>query len=250
MSKHSRLWCSVLVVCVAAAVFTGCSRDPNVRKQKYLESGQRYFDKGKYREAAIQFQNAIQVDSRFAEAHYRLALTEMKFQQWNAAYQELNAVLEIQPENYPARLDIANLLIANRQLKEAKEHLDLLAQKQPNNPEVFAAIANYNAVNNDMAAALAAMQKALQIDPSRADSYLNMALLQTRVDQWDAAEASFKKAIELNPKSTNYLASLGNLLPDSRTLCRGGNAIPACDRERTGRSGNPRFPRPPLHGRE
>ena len=54
-------------VCVLAALLTGCSRDPNVRKQKYLESGQRYFDKGQYREAEIQFQNAIQVDARFAE---------------------------------------------------------------------------------------------------------------------------------------------------------------------------------------
>jgi Tfp pilus assembly protein PilF len=55
---------------VLAALLTGCSRDPNVRKQKYLESGQRYFDKGQYREAEIQFENAIQVDSRFADAHY------------------------------------------------------------------------------------------------------------------------------------------------------------------------------------
>jgi len=191
-------------------MFTGCSRDPNVRKQKYLESGQRYFDKGRYREAAIQFENAIQVDPRFAEAHYRLALTEMKFQQWNPAFQELTTTLEIQPDNYKARLEIANLLVANRQLKDAKDHLDLLAQKQPNNPEVLAAIANYDAVNNDMGAALASMQKALQADPNRAESYLNMALLQIRAQQWDAAEASFKKAIALDPKSTNYQAALGN----------------------------------------
>jgi len=45
---------AVAAVCVLAALLTGCSRDPNVRKQKYLESGQRYFDKGQYREAAIQ----------------------------------------------------------------------------------------------------------------------------------------------------------------------------------------------------
>jgi len=210
MVRHSRFRCSVLLICAAAAMFTGCSRDPNVRKQKYLESGQRYFDKGRYREAAIQFENAIQVDPRFAEAHYRLALTEMKFQQWNPAFQELTTTLEIQPDNYKARLEIANLLVANRQLKDAKDHLDLLAQKQPNNPEVLAAIANYDAVNNDMGAALASMQKALQADPNRAESYLNMALLQIRAQQWDAAEASFKKAIALDPKSTNYQAALGN----------------------------------------
>ena len=54
-----------MAVCLVLTLLSGCSRDPNVRKQKYLESGQRYFDKGQYREAEIQFENAIQVDDRF-----------------------------------------------------------------------------------------------------------------------------------------------------------------------------------------
>jgi len=33
-------------VCFLGVLLTGCARDPNVRKQKYLESGERYFDKG------------------------------------------------------------------------------------------------------------------------------------------------------------------------------------------------------------
>jgi len=51
-----------LIFTLTAGLFSGCSRDPNVRKQKYFESGQRYFEKGKYREAAIQYGNAVQVD--------------------------------------------------------------------------------------------------------------------------------------------------------------------------------------------
>ena len=38
-----------------AALLAGCHGDPNVRKQKYLESGKRYSAEGKYREAAIQY---------------------------------------------------------------------------------------------------------------------------------------------------------------------------------------------------
>ena len=67
-----------LVLGLSAAVLTGCSRDPNVRKQKYLESGQRYFAKGKYREAAIEFRNATEVDPTFAAAHYQLAESFIK----------------------------------------------------------------------------------------------------------------------------------------------------------------------------
>jgi len=212
MRRRSGIGSTLTAVCFLAALLVGCSRDPNVRKQKYFESGQSYYQKGKYQEAAIQFQNAIQVDSRFAEAHYQLALTDMKLQQWPDAFQQLLRTVEINPDHYEAHLDIANLLLATRppQLREAKEHLDLLQQKQPNNAEVYVALANYNAANNDLGAALAAMQEALRLDPKRAESFLNMALLQVRAQQLDAAEASYRKAVELDPKSTNAQISLGN----------------------------------------
>src|SRR5215472_14364491 len=51
----------------------GCARDPLVRKQKFLEQGNRYFDKGEYPEANISYSRALQIDPRFIEAHYKLA---------------------------------------------------------------------------------------------------------------------------------------------------------------------------------
>ena len=53
---------AMLVVSLALVFTVGCHRDPNVRKQKYLESGKRYEASGKYKEATIQFANAIKLD--------------------------------------------------------------------------------------------------------------------------------------------------------------------------------------------
>jgi len=208
MRGQSPFWCGLVAIGLMAGLLAGCSRDPNVRKQKYLESGQRYFDKGQYKEAAIQFQNAIQVDSRFADAHYKLAETAMKMQQWPSAFEELRRTVELQPENYAAHLDMAKLLLAARQAKDAKDQLDLVLKAQPNNPDAYLALSTYNSLNNDTAGALASLQKALQLDPNRSESYLYLAALQMHGEQWDAAEASFKKATELDPKSTNALLSL------------------------------------------
>ena len=231
MAKGSRFQYAIAAVCVLAALLTGCSRDPNVRKQKYLESGQRYFDKGQYREAEIQFENAIQVDSRFADAHYKLALAAMKLQQWPTAYQELSTTIQTTAErsNTAAHLDLANLLILGRQFNDAKEHLDLLAEKQPNNPDVYIARANYYAGTNDTTEALADMQKALQLDPSRSDSYLNLAMLQMRGQQWDAAEARFQESGRTQSQVHQCAGLAGKLLPDSRAVPRGGAVVPASD---------------------
>ena len=94
-NRHKFLFL-LMIFCV---VGTGCSRNPNVRKQKYLESGERYLQKGKYAEAVIQFGNSIQVDSGFAEAHYQLAQVYVKLRQWTSAYQERTRTVELQPDN-------------------------------------------------------------------------------------------------------------------------------------------------------
>ena len=57
-------------------LFASCSfRNPNEQKRGYLNSGEKYLAAGKFKEAAIEFQNALQIDPRFAEADYQLAIT-------------------------------------------------------------------------------------------------------------------------------------------------------------------------------
>ena len=199
----------LFVLTLTLGLLAGCSRDPNVRKQKYLESGERYFEKAKYREAAIQYSNAIQVDPRFAEAHYRLGLTYLRLGEPNRAYQELQRTIELEPANYPARVDVANMLIAAKFYKEAKEQLDVLTDKQPNNPDVHMALANFKARQGDLPGALQEMQKAISLDPNRSEAFLNLAMMQIESQQFDAAEASLKKAASLNPKAMNARLALG-----------------------------------------
>src|SRR6202049_4258094 len=140
--RHVRILSLILLLGLIAVVCVACSRDPNVRKQKYFESGQHFLDKGQYREAAIQFRNAVQIDSTYGNAHYGMAQALLKLQQWNLAYQELARTLDLQPDNYQARIDLANLLIAGRDLKRAQEQTNQLLQKQPNNPQVHVAVSN------------------------------------------------------------------------------------------------------------
>ena len=221
----------LLLACsVITAMFTGCSRDPNVRKQKYLDSGERYAAEGKYREASIQYLNAIQIDSRFAQAHYDLSQAYLKLGDTNHAYQELSRTVELAPDNYRAHTDLANLLDSVRNpdgsgvpdmLKQAKTHLDVLREKQPDTPETHEAWANFDAAQNNIAGAVQEMQQAVAADPKRSESYLLLALLQLRADLPDQAETNFKKATEVDPKAMNAQLALGgfyqtrNRLPEA-----------------------------------
>ncbi len=216
-----------LIAFFIAALFSGCSRDPNVRKQKYLESGDRYFAKEKYREAAIQYSNALQVDPRFAAAHYQLGETYLKLGDVARAFQELSRTIDLAPDNYRARIDVANLLVAARNpdgstndeyLKQARVHLDLLLLKQPDNPAVLQAWADYYGAENNLAAAMVEMQKAVAADPNRSESYLDLALLQLRANLPDQAELNFKKAANLAPTAMNAQLALGSFYQSRNRL--------------------------------
>ena len=189
----------ILLLTLIATIVTACSRDPNVRKRKYFESGQHYIEKGKYREAAIEFVNAIKIDQNYADAHYQLAQSYLKTQQPSRAYQELVRTLELQPENYSARMDLADLLMADGQLQLAKEQTDWLLQNRPDDPKVHLTTANLLAARGDLPAAAAEMQRAITLAPGDSNLYLNLALLLLKNGQPDAAEANFRKAVALNP---------------------------------------------------
>ena len=208
--RELRLCSAVAVLCLLGSLLTGCS-DPQKAKLKYQESGQRYFDKEQYREAAIQFQNAIKLDPHFADAHYRLALTYLRLGQWQNGFEELNAATQNNPDHYDAQLEKARLLLLFHQYADAKQQLDLLTQKQPNNPDVYLVLSDYysNGVK-DPGSAIAALRKAQQLDPKRSDVYLTLGVIQTQTQQWDDAEASLKKAAELSPKSSDPMLALGN----------------------------------------
>ncbi len=213
--------CSLLTCALFILSLTGCSRDPNVRKQKYLESGDHYFSQGKYGEAAIQYRNAIKQDSKFVQAHYQLSQAYLRLRDGRDAYDELNRTITLDPDNYRAHIDLANLLLATRNpesLKEAKTHLDLLLQKQPNSPETHEAWANYDSALSNFTAAIQEMQKAIELDPKRSEFYVLLALFQTGANQPDQAEASFKKALEIDPKSMNAQLALGGFYQSRNRL--------------------------------
>src|SRR5579863_319829 len=102
-------------------LLAGCSHDPTERKQKAFDSGNNYFNAGKFPEACAEYENAVQIDPKFLEAHKKLADCYLRRQMWSPAYQELTRVVELEPQNYGKQLELGNLLLAGGRAKEAQD---------------------------------------------------------------------------------------------------------------------------------
>ena len=103
------------VLCVLLVIFAGvsCSRDPEVVKRKYLQNGNRYFDKGKYKEAYIMYRNALKKDARYSEAYYRVGLTESRQGKMIDALRDFRRAIDTDPNftNSDARVQAGNILL-------------------------------------------------------------------------------------------------------------------------------------------
>jgi tetratricopeptide (TPR) repeat protein len=189
---------------MAAALLAGCHRDPNVRKHKYLDSGNRYSSEGKYREAAIQYLNALKVDKSFPDAHYALAQAYLHMGQFSPAYAELARTVELQPDNYKARLALGNLLMLGGKLNDAQKQADAVQTAQPFNPDAHAMLSAiaFRRGNKDLA--LTEINRALELQPDRAAFHEDLALIESG-DPAKAAsvEDEMKKTVALDQKSVN-----------------------------------------------
>ncbi len=204
---------AVLLVSAMFALTAGCNRDPNVRKQKYLESGKRYEAAGKYKEAAIQFSNALKIDKNFGDAHYEMAKTYEKLNSQQPAYWELMKTVELSPANLAARIDLGDMLLAGRATDRAEEQARAVLAINPNYADAYALLAGVAQRRGDNTGALQQIQRALQIDPSQAKYHTAEALLLTASPGNEVqTEAELGKAASLDSKDATPHLVLAELL--------------------------------------
>jgi Tfp pilus assembly protein PilF len=205
---------------------SGCHRDPNVRKQKYLESGQKYSAQGKDREAAIQYSNALKIDKNFPDAHYGLAQAYLHMGALTPAFAELRRTVDLQPTNYKARIDLGNMLLAGGKIDDAQAQADATLAAEPNNADAHAVLSRIAARRGQKDVALAEIQRAMELAPNEAALHETYALLEAGDStQRTTVEEELKKSVVLDPHSINAKLLLAafyvrnNRLQDAEQIC-------------------------------
>jgi tetratricopeptide (TPR) repeat protein len=194
----------IAMLLTVAIILSGCRANPDVRKHRYLESGKRFSAEGRYREASIQYLNALKVDQDFGDAHYQLAQAYEHMGQFKTASQELERAIDADPDNLAARVDYGNLLLAGGRVSVAREEAHTVLTAQPGNPGVHALLSAIASRQGQNALAIQEIRRAIKLDPNRAAFHENLGLLLSDNPANEAlAEAEFRKAIELEPKSLN-----------------------------------------------
>ena len=156
---------SFLLLLVIGTCFGVYSRNPNARKQRLMQSAERYFERGDYQAASIQLRRAIQIDEHFSEAHYRLALAYLRLRDWQGAYRSLQKCLSENPNHVPARLELARLELTAKQIAKAQEDAESVINKDPNNFDARLLLGQIAFVNKDYDQALRQFEVCQRLTP-------------------------------------------------------------------------------------
>ena len=185
-----------------------CSRDPKVQAQRYVENGNKFFEKGKFKEASIMYRRALQKDLKFGEAYYRLALTEIQLAAFGDAVRSLRRAVELQPDNADAAVKLADIyMVASTQdkqhteeyLKDAKELADKLLAKDGKSYDGHRIEGQIALLKGDAPGAVAQLEAATRVKPDQTD--LAMAYFQALAanKQTDEAEKLALDVVDKHP---------------------------------------------------
>ena len=206
---NSRLLLAATIV-LAGALAGGCSKDPQKQSREFVASGDRYTAEKKYKEAVLEYRNAVQADPKSGEARLKLAGAYLKVQDAPNALRETIRAADLLPDNVDAQLQAASFLILAKQYEDARTRAQNALTKDPRNVQAQILVGNATAGLKDFDAAVADMEEAIRLDPARANTYANLGELEFARGKKEAAEAAFKKAVEIDPKSVPARLALAN----------------------------------------
>ncbi len=223
----------LLVATAALLTLVSCSRDPNVAKRRYLESGNRYFDRGKYKEAAIMYADALQKDRLWGPAHYKLGLTWVKTGNLGGALNEFHKAIERLPKDSPDRVDatvkICEIYLAAERTRdnpammaETQGYIKDLLTRDPNSYDGHRLSGDFDFVRAQQAlstgrrdegstlldAAQAEYEKANAIKPGETGVSMQMARVVAEKGKFDEAEKIYRQVID---KDKTYRAAYNEL---------------------------------------
>ncbi len=210
MNRRLKSLAAVQLLALVALAAAACSKDPEVAKQQYFASGNRYFEQKKYREAIVEYRNAVNIDPRYGDARLKLATSYLRVGDVGNGLREQVRAADLLPTNNQAQIEAGNLLLLAGRFEDAKARASRVLQADPSSVHAQILLGNALAGLKDLDGAIDEVEEALRLDPDRISTYANLGTLQLAQGNRKAAEESFKRAVEKQPTSVPARLALGN----------------------------------------
>jgi tetratricopeptide (TPR) repeat protein len=169
--------CMKKVIWAFVFLAMACGDSKEAKRQRFLLQGNNMVTKGSYQEARRYYNEALKIDSCFADALNNIGTTYYKEGNFTDALGNYNRALDCNPGFHDAYLNRANTYYELNNPAAALRDLEVYARNKPDTSLLF----------------------------------FSRALNYTRMHQYDDAVLSFRKAFQKDPENTEILINLGTV---------------------------------------
>jgi len=209
---NSVVWVMALLVVVSLCACSSMEQ----KRDKFMASGKELYQKGDYVRARLQFQNALQIDPKFAEAFLWLGKTELKRGNPRGAYGSLNQAVELNPNLIEAQILLGDLFLLAKQLDKAQEKADIALKQEPKNTDALILSASLAAARSQPQKALEVLAEVRRLDPGKISAYLLGAAILSKEKKPEEAAALLEQGLKANPKALSLYVTRAGLADNQK----------------------------------
>ena len=184
---------------------------PTLSAEDHVELGREYRDQGKLEEAAVEFEKAIELDPKDAEAYRNLGTAYGELGKWEESAAAYERAIELEPDFGRAYGDLAVTYYNLGRIPEALEAGEKAVELAPDYASGHNNLGVVYGAQGEIEMAIAEYEKAIELDPSDPDPHNNLGIIYKEQGEFEMAIAEYESAIELDPSDPKPHNNLGNV---------------------------------------
>jgi tetratricopeptide (TPR) repeat protein len=198
-------------VLLMALVVSGCRQDPVAKAAEFVASADRYVQNRQYKEAILEYRNALEHQPDSASIHSKLARAYDQSGQAELAFASLARVVTLDETNVEANLRVSQALLAAGRFEDARELAERVLRKDARHVDALTIVAMALAATGQPKTAEEMLARAFEIDPHSRAAHLARASWQVRDEKLADAKATLQSLVTLHPTAADAWLALGSL---------------------------------------
>jgi tetratricopeptide (TPR) repeat protein len=201
--RETAAWLVVLLVLLSLCACSSMEE----KRDKFLESGKELYQKEDYVRARLQFQNALQIDPKFATAFLWLGKTELKMKNPRGAFGALSQAVELDPKLTEGQILLGDIFLIAKQPDKAQQKAEIALQQEPENTDALLLSASLAGTQKQFKKAMEILAQVHRLDPGKLQAYMMGTAILMAEKKPEEAAAKLEEGIQHNPKAfTLYVA--------------------------------------------
>ena len=200
----------LIFLVLVVAILSACS-GPNEKKMRFYSKAKGFMDKGDLVKAGLELKNAVQIDPKYADAHYLLGQVELRKGNFKQAFGSFSKTVELAPGNLEAQVELGKLFLMQGSRDKAQEKADLVLKANPGHSEGLLLRGGILMAREEWGKGGELLEGLIARGMTKPDAYLMLAMARSSLKDSGGGETALLEGGRKNPSSLGIQKTLADL---------------------------------------